>query len=103
MATCDHDGKKYDELDVFDIGDDGCVKCICVDNQICCNQTKCKNVPVNPNTKIDTTVVNDKYLAKDIKIDKNFGEIKPSQNDYEHPENVYIQRYKNGYRRRLRK
>lgn len=104
MATCNHDGKLYDELDVFVDGVNGCAKCICVDSQIYCNKTNCKDI--KSATKITMTShrerdANEKYSINEINAEKIPGEIPPSENDIVHPGNVYLQRFKNGYRRRM--
>lgn len=112
LPTCDYEGKKYDELDVFDNGVNGCVKCICVDSQIYCNKTKCKDDTIKPTTKINTMIptnhrseahLNEIFSTEDTKNEIDPGEIlPPQQHGSEHPENIYIQRFKNGYRRRLK-
>lgn len=63
---------------------------------------------MRPSTKITTTNhrqnksnLNEKHPIDEMKAEKSPGEIPPTENDIKYPENVYLQRFKNGYRRRL--
>lgn len=47
VRSCEVEGKVYREFEEFDIGVDGCVKCICAESKAKCDNTKCHGILVN--------------------------------------------------------
>lgn len=55
LFTCQFNGKRYGELDVFDANINGCAKCICIETHVYCNTSRCHGGTTETPTTLTTT------------------------------------------------
>lgn len=55
LFTCQFNGKRYGELDVFDANINGCAKCICIETHVYCNTSRCQGGKTKTPTTLTTT------------------------------------------------
>lgn len=108
LSTCYSNGIKYNELDTENDGVNGSIKCICTDSQTDCTKTKCSEyqtqneIATQKIITTDSTNHSNEFNANANQMivnNLNTPEMLPPQNGFERSDNVFLRRFKNGYRR----